>query len=191
MMFTTQTDANQASLHPALDDARRFLAHFAPEGAAHCFQTFDDRKQEGRLACAIRGPLDQVSQQLAELNGRGAGVFFTVNEVAAGQRRTAENVVRVRALFVDADEPARLRDVEAAILRLGLPPSIVVESSPGKRHFYWLMGDCPLDRFKGAQRAIIAALGTDPAVCDLPRVMRMPGFFHRKSAPFLVRVVVA
>jgi hypothetical protein len=79
--------------------------------------------------------------------------------------------------------------VEAAIQRLGLPPSIVVESSPGKRHFYWRIDNCPLEAFAGAQKALAAALGTDPAVCDLPRVMRLPGFWHRKGKPFMTRLV--
>ena len=31
-------------------------------------------------------------------------------------------------------------------------------------------------------------LGSDPAVHDLPRIMRVPGFVHWKGAPFLSRI---
>src|SRR5512144_2779908 len=31
----------------------------------------------------------------------------------------------------------------------------------------------------------------DPKVIDLPRVMRVPGFFHRKGEPFLTHIVEA
>jgi len=36
---------------------------------------------------------------------------------------------------------------------------------------------------------LAAWLGSDPKVCDPPRVMRVPGFIHRKGAPFVSCVV--
>jgi hypothetical protein len=169
--------------------AGRFLRVLAPDAADHCFQVFDDTGQDPSRARTLYGPLDLLARKLAQQNRHGCGVFVCVNEVLPGRRRLAENIVRVRALFADADVPERLHEVEAAIQRLGLPPSIVVESSPGKRHFYWRIDNCPLEAFAGAQKALAAALGTDPAVCDLPRVMRLPGFWHRKGKPFMTRLV--
>jgi hypothetical protein len=37
--------------------------------------------------------------------------------------------------------------------------------------------------------SLIARFASDPRVHDLPRVMRLPGFFHRKGEPFMVRIV--
>jgi hypothetical protein len=179
---------NTAQIAPNMALSLQFLAHFGPPNASHCFQAFDDSPRKNRrLARTIHGTLEDRRDELGVLNDQGAGIFITINEVSPGQRRTAENVVRVRGFFADCDDPARRQRVEAEINRRGRVPSLVVESSPGKRHYYWLTNDCPLDAFKSMQRAVAAAIDTDGSVCDLSRVMRLPGFVHRKGAPFLVR----
>ncbi|WP_419729215.1 DNA-primase RepB domain-containing protein [Lichenicola sp.] len=122
-------------------------------------------------------------------NDRGCGIFASVNRVLPELPRIANNVDQVRAFVADNDNPERREAVEAEIARRGPPPDLVIEASPGKRHYYWLTTDCLLEDFKPMQQAIAAALGTDPSICDLPRVMRLPGFLHRKAVPFLVRVV--
>jgi hypothetical protein len=47
----------------------------------------------------------------------------------------------------------------------------------------------PLDRFKPFQRELAHVFGGDPSVCNLSRVMRVPGFLHQKGEPFLSRVL--
>jgi len=100
-----------------------------------------------------------------------------------GKGRKAANVQRVRAYFVDLDG-APVAPVQSA----PLPPHVVVESSPGRWHAYWWIDGAPLDTFKGVQRALAERFAADAKVCDLPRVMRLPGFQHRKRAPYLVRI---
>lgn len=118
------------------------------------------------------------------MNSQGAGVFVVVN---AGGRR-GDSINRVRALFADFDEADEAREFG----HLALAPSIIVESSPGKHHAYWLSDPddpLPLGEFTAAQKAIAATLGADPKVCDLPRVMRLPGYWHRKGDAHLVRII--
>ena len=43
------------------------------------------------------------------------------------------------------------------------------------------------EQFGAVQKAIAARYGGDPSVHDLPRVVRLPGFIHRKGKPFLSR----
>ena len=47
---------------------------------------------------------------------------------------------------------------------------------------YWLVkkGE-PLEKFKPAQKHLASVLGTDSTVCDLSRVMRVPGFLYCKN----------
>jgi RepB DNA-primase from phage plasmid len=189
IVFTTPSPRCTELLQPNLHETQQYFHALGASTSAICFQIFDDQGRNRRLAQTLHGSLDNLAPKLTQLNQQGAGIFTPVNEIAAGKPRTTENVVRVRALFADADDPDRLPEVEAAIARFGLAPSIIVETSPGKRHFYWLTNDCPLAAFTGAQRALAAQLGSDPAVSDLPRVARVPGFLHRKGAPFLVRLV--
>ena len=188
-MYNTPSSDLQAPPPLNLDEARRFQELLDPAASGLCYQTFDDRGRDGRLARTLHGSLDSLAEHLSALNRRGAGVFAAVNEMKLGCPRTTANVIRVRALFADSDDPVKLPDVEAAIARFGLPPSLVVESSAGRRHYYWLTNDYPLEEFTAAQKKLVATLGTDPAVCDLPRVMRVPGFYHNKGKPFLSRLV--
>jgi len=174
----------------SFEEAERFSPIIGVPTAPNCFQTFDDSpRKDPSLARTLHGSVKSLWPELCGLNSRGAGIFVAVNVVEFEKRRMTENVLRVRACFADNDNPLAQGRIEAEIARLGLPPSVIVQSSPGKRHYYWLVHDCPLHCFTPMQRAIAAALGTDPAVCDLPRVMRLPGFLHQKAEPFLAHVV--
>ena len=166
-----------------LAEAGRFLSLMA-EGEAVTFQTFDDDagRKAPTLATVLHGSLDTHAARLKTYNERGAGIFWCVNFTDGGGRRT-ENVTGVRAVFLDLDG-APLQPVLAA----GVEPHAVVESSPGKWHVYWTVTGCKLDQFKVVQTALAAKFGGDPSVNDLPRVMRLPGFVHRKGKPFTTRI---
>lgn len=154
-------------------------------GKIHTFQTFGDKDKSSSLARIMHGTLEECRPELEELNRQGAGVFVTVNETD-GQGRGTGNIVRTRALVTDYDT----QDFNRTFDNLPLPPSIVIESSPGKHHAYWIIEDTlPLEEFKQCQKALAIMLGSDPKICDLPRVMRVPGFLHQKGQPFMVREV--
>jgi archaellum biogenesis ATPase FlaH len=139
------------------------------------FQTFAER--EGSWGAGVlHGTPADCFDALARANAAGAGVFFCVNEIdGTKEQRRAENIVALRALFADDDADC----VDPGTVQP--PPSLVVSTSPGKRHVYWLLKpDEALADFTPAQKAIAAKLGTDPAVCDLSRVLRVPGFLHQK-----------
>src|SRR3546814_13179088 len=64
-----------------------------------------------------------------------------------------------------------------------IPPAIVCESSPVKHHAYWPVADMPLGDFKRAQQSLAAIYGGDPAVFDLPRIMRLHGYRPAQGEP--------
>jgi len=74
---------------------------------------------------------------------------------------------------------------------LPLQTHLVVQSSPNKYHLYWLVNDVALSDFGTLQQALAEHYGTDPSVKDLPRVMRLPGFYHRKGEPVMVQLLEA
>jgi hypothetical protein len=145
-------------------------------------QTFDDKGKDKTLAKIIH--FDKVTQSvidhLACLNDRGCGIFMCVNETD-GKGRRGSNVIKVRSAYADLDGSPLERALEYS-------PSLVVESSKGRFHCYWFTNDTPLEAFTAVQKNIIRALGSDPAVHDLPRVLRVPGYFHQKSDPFLTSI---
>ena len=169
------------------NDTRQFLT---PLGGSHNakwhFQTFDDSEaKRGALVRQFYGTLDQHFKALFDLNQHGAGIFVTVNETD-GEGRKKSNIVRARALFVDLDGAP----LEAVTEAGDFPePSAIVQTSPGRFHCYWTVLDCPLDRFSELQKRLAARFGGDPTVCDLPRVMRLPGFEHCKGERFPVKLL--
>lgn len=126
------------------------------------------------------GTLEQMLPRLVQRNDEGFGIFICVNAITPSYeggfpRRKASQVNRVRAVFADWDKANQEPPA------LPLEPSIVVETSLRKYHFYWLCDDMPLDKFSQAQRGISQALGSDRSITDLSREMRVPGFLHTKD----------
>lgn len=166
--------------------AREFLCCLdAAASPLFTFQAFDDTAEKRTvLAQVIHSTVEQhVLDRLARLNARGAGVLVTVNQTNGNGRKT-DDVLRVRALFVDIDGTP-LEPVREAPLR----PHLIVEPNPGHYHGYWLVADCPLSVLEWHQHALARRLYGDSAVCDLPRVMRLPGLQHRKGVPFTTRLL--
>jgi hypothetical protein len=149
--------------------AKVFAFRVLPEGSGNSVKPHNHR-----------GKIADLRPILEKQNRNSGGVFVTVNE--GGQR--ADEITRVRAVFADTDG-APLEPIKAA-----LTPHIIVESSPKRWHVYWLVRpDFPLDQFGSVQTAIAKRFGSDPIVKDLPRIMRLPGFLHMKSAPHLCSLV--
>jgi hypothetical protein len=169
--------------------ATTFLKVLDPDpNAAFAFQTFDDSEVEPKrdgLTHVLHAPRDRLPNELAALNAAGAGIFVTVN-ATDGTGRKGTNITRVRALFVDLDGVA-LEPVLAS--QFPPPPHMVVNTSPGKFHCYWLVEGIALQDFKAYQEALIERFDGDPLVKSVEHVMRLPGFLHRKGAPYLARIV--
>lgn len=170
--------------------ATQFLTMLA-EGESVTFQTIDDHKglKRRHLNQIYHGDIDEQFEKLERLNQQGAGVFVMVNE-GDEKGRKAENVQQVRALFVDLDDA-----LLEPILKAPLEPHIIVESSLGRYHAYWLVQDCPLDQFKHLQSQLATKFNGDRSVNDLPRVMRLPGFLWNKAEngqpkvePFMTKI---
>lgn len=147
-------------------------------------QTADDTSAKRKeLIRVVVGKLSDLADLLTKLNTLGAGIWLQVND----GRRGARNVTALRACFIDDDGKTSLPPL------IKVPPSIVVQSSAGvrNRHYYWLLqGGEPIDRFTPTQRHLIAHYGTDKAIHNLDRVMRLPGTYNRKrETPELVRLL--
>lgn len=185
-------DAVQPDLSIDLKQAQAFLDALEP-GGKFTFQTFPEAavrdEQPTSRPRVLHGTLDEHGNELTSLNMKGAGIFVMVNAgdgiPQSGSRtcRTAKNVVKVRANFVDLDgspiEP---------ILECELSANIIVSSSPGRWHAYWLVDGEELAEFSVLQKQLASRFKGDKSVNDLPRVMRLPGFNHMKAQPFPVRM---
>ena len=182
--FLHDVDSGDKALVPTpdLNEAQQFLDLLEP-GGEFWFQTAIEPKPEDGKASprVLSGNLDQVGDQLVKLNQAGSAVWVQIN---AGTGRNNSDVNRVRAYFVDQDKGSTELLFESAH-----PADVIVESSPGKFHGYWLTGNAPLDSFATRMHALADKFDGDHSVCHLGRVMRLPGFFHLKDEPFMSRIV--
>jgi AAA domain/RepB DNA-primase from phage plasmid len=170
------------------DMARDFLTGLDPNASRFTFQFFGDGA--GTYPKIVQGTLDEVWPKVQALNtpARCCGAFVTINETDFKGRRT-ENIMRARALFADADNAEQVQRCIKTFYECGAHPSRTVKSARGL-HFYFFADDIPRDQFSELQKALANKVGTDPAVHDLPRVMRLPGTLHLKDTtnPRLVKL---
>jgi hypothetical protein len=169
-------------MQPDLNEAQRFL-DFLENGGHFWFQTALEPKPEDGNAHArvLQGRLDKVGDQLVKLNAAGSAVWVQIN---AGTGRSNKDINRIRAYFVDQDHGST-----DLLFNSAQPADIIVESSPGKFHGYWLTSNAPLEHYADRMHVLADKFDGDHNVCHLARVMRLPGFYHLKGVPFMSRIV--
>jgi len=137
------------------------------------FDWLDRNKAEGAI-CA--GPNPRLSN-----TGSGKGGVGTDRDVAHAQ-----------CLFADFDDRSR-NEVESAIETAGMPEPTLLIATRGVDgngwHAYWRMHEpftC-INRWRVYQSQLIQLLGSDPAIKNPARIMRVPGFFnHKRDAPCII-----
>ena len=172
------------------DDLTTFLRIIPPENRT--WQTFDDRRlDDGQprrsrsLARVLAGTLASLEPTLRRLNAPdvGAGVYITGNLTDGFGRRT-HNITRIVAVVADLDH--------GMPLNFPLAPTIIVETSPGKFQCWWALDDgdtLTVFEHRDVHGRLVLEYGADPRATGIARVYRVPGFWHLKRDPFLVRVV--
>lgn len=165
----------------------RFLTTLAQvtESDEFTFQVFPEGQSHKGKAYAkiLHGTLAGLGATLMASNREGCGVYVTVNQTD-GKGRKEGNILQVRALFVDLDG-SPLEPIQQALIE----PHIIVESSPGRFHAYWIVEGVSLKEFSSIQKALAKKFAGDPAVNDLSRVMRLPGFYHLKNTPQQTKII--
>lgn len=140
----------------------------------------DGRRQAWMRAAKIPA----AAPRLAELNELGDNVYAGVNPRTRHGGSTNDDVELFRCLFVDWDgigPKTAARAIDGAGL---VEPTVIVSSGHGV-HAYWRL-EQPIEdagEWRDYQRALILALGSDPAVKDPARIMRLPGFLNVKAQP--------
>lgn len=122
-----------------------------------------------------------------ELNEMGYGIFWAVNEFKGKRQRV--NLSRIVSWYCETDD--KPKELIERKINESLIPSLIVESKRGY-HIYWdAASDVSIDNYEAIQERIISFFGADKGVKDLCRILRAPGFYHKKNPhdPFLVREV--
>lgn len=124
----------------------------------------------------------KIIRGLDTLNDNGAGIFMCVSETD-GKGRKEENVIKIRSCYADFD------DIEKGLPEFSIEPSMIVETSPKKFHVYFFSDNIPVECFRGLQEGLIHCFGSDQAVKDPSRTMRVPGFYHNKGKRYISNIV--
>jgi hypothetical protein len=95
-------------------------------------------------------------------------------------------------VFVDWDG-VNLDECNDRIDRAGLPTPTAMVFSGGGHHAYWRLSEpiTDLRRWTAIQKGLIAALHSDKAIHDPPRIMRLPGYFNTKRAQKALAAILA
>ena len=141
---------------------------------------------QGKLRFARQFPLaelDAAADLAAKINlNPGVNIYVGAalrrEETNRAGRAKAADVLGTRVLWFDADDNAEAA-VQAA-MDCGAPPSALVKTGaiPHLRmHGYWQLPELLTDHavMKAQLKAIAAGLGTDRAVTDPPRLLRLAG----------------
>jgi len=178
---------NRLKPQARLEQARDFIKRLTGHQDTKCtFACFADRKELKLPPRIFFGSVTEFFSILDELNSQGYGIFITIQETLSIARE-AKEIGRIRAFFADLDYQGLPENFH-------LEPSVIVESSPGKHHIYWLLAkSCKLitDEFKRRILPLISHYKSDSHCQDLGRVLRLPGFYHLKAQPFLTRMISA
>lgn len=169
--------ATSSSNLQRFNEAKKFLDALDPDGR-FTFSTLDDNKVrcDKHLMSTYHGKLEECFDHLAWLNKNGAGVFVCINETN-GLGRKDSNIQRVRAVFADLDGAP-----VAPVTQFNSLPHAIVKTSEEHWHCYWFC-QLPLPAFSPIQKGVAIKFDGDPSISNLGRLMRLPGFYHRKPKP--------
>ncbi|MCA1433116.1 hypothetical protein I6F33_09035 [Bradyrhizobium sp. BRP20] len=179
----------------AVDFIKTLFDH-TTEPAYFCSFT-NERGEGGERHVATRN-FGHVASFMQKWDKPGRGMFVAMSTIKAGAKRNKENCVETPALWTDQDfgkiydcptDPVEARGfVLKHIARLKYQPSIIVFSGGGV-HCYWLLKE-PLqtqdemDRIEAVLRQLADVSAGDLPVCEVARVLRLPGTHNTKDGAF-------
>jgi P4 family phage/plasmid primase-like protien len=143
---------------------------------------------EHKPRCTFTRDVEAVAHFVEKYNVPGMGVYFGVitRDPESRPPGTIATSYQCPALWIDNDVTPKA-ELQAALLGCYMPPSAIIDSGRGL-HGYWLFdepedvsgattNDHPLVETLKQLRRIFAG---DAAVCDLARIMRLPGTDNTK-----------
>lgn len=194
--------SERACAHPPdVAEVEHFLTLLDPDADTFIFARGDDDKErrkrliaeakaDGRAAPTLwehrRGSHVNTQQWLQERQAAGWGSFVSVQAMRGAKCRNGD-VAYIRAVYAEMD-------IGDPLEPWPLEPSLIVESSPGRFHVYWLVSaEDPIngDEFNGIEMCLVETYGSDPDCKDLARRLRLPGTWNVKPGrpPHLVKLI--
>jgi len=144
---------------------------------------------------------DKIERFVAKCDEPGRAIYFCVGTLKEGATaRNKPNVAEISFLWADIDfkdiDDSRA-DVERKLANLRYPPSYTVFSGHGI-HCYWLLTEVipnpaetgEMDRIEADLRQLADIVGGDTSVCEIARLMRLPGSHNSKRDGWILAEVL-
>lgn len=110
---------------------------------------------------------EQAARFASQESLKGREVYQCAHLLSA-KRRIKENAILPKALYADGDG-AKIPDWMPS-------PNVVIESSPGREHYYWnLTGPMTSGDFEELNRRVTYAIGADRGKWAITTLLRVPG----------------
>jgi hypothetical protein len=162
-----------------------FNALYSPEEViALMFSDPDSNKVQHYFVPTSTVMTEEFFNKLAKLN-ETLNIYVGMNPykpelIGQSEGRTKKNVAAVKRLYVDADENGA-QTVDQILKSGKVPtPTVVLESSPGKFQCIWNVAGLTKETAEPLMKAMATEFQTDPAVSEVARVLRVPGFRNWK-----------
>jgi putative DNA primase/helicase len=163
-----------------------FLRPFFSPQETVCVRIFSDRKGNGFKGQKINmnmGKVQQFIPILNDYNKKNCGIFFVVNFGGNEDK----DITRINAQFVENDNLS-LDEQYKNLMAFPLEPSLIVKTKKSL-HAYWLINDGDVKLFRPIQMKLAQHFKGDKSIVNESRVLRLPGFEHRKGDPVKVTCI--
>jgi len=163
-----------------------FLRPFFSPQENVCVRVFSDRKEDGFKGQKLdinMAKIEQFIPLLTEYNKKNRGIFFVVN---SGGNEDKE-ITRINAQFVENDT-LPIEEQYQNLMAFPLEPSLIVRTKKSL-HAYWLIKNGDVSKFRSVQSKLAEHFSGDKTIINESRVLRLPGFEHRKSDPVMVTCI--
>jgi hypothetical protein len=181
--------------------ASRFLSEFFAVSAGSIFicSLPNERGTNSESKLAGRGDFSRIDEFVRKHDRTNYGVFFCVNTLQPRQAcRSKQTISEIVALHADIDldkVDAIAEEIERKLGQLLLLPSFVVSSGHGF-HCYWVLHEAAeatpktIAEVERLLHMLADHVGGDPAVCEISRLMRLPGSHNTKGGEWVeVRIL--
>ena len=166
----------QIKVHPDLATIKSFISALGKKEKPR-FRAFPHKDTPKELREKLRPKkLSNRFLDIRDAQREGLNIYLVVND--GGDKD--KDIKRCVAYFVEFDGISE-EEQQRKIRESGLPePTIIIRTGGGSLHYYWVLLT-PLediDLWKDDQKRLIAHLGSDPAIFNPSRVMRLAGCLY-------------
>lgn len=151
------------------------LFQHTPEGCFY-FKTEINKKVNAAFPRFYRDR-DEYVENLVTAPSKSTDLYFSPGVYRRPTNPTKNNVLGASCVWVDVDE--------GALPEFPQTPTLVLESSPGRFHVYWVLESFqPKEAIENINRQLAYGFKTDISGWDATQLLRPPGSYNRKRDNF-------